>query len=103
MTGIARLFRRRQRPLVWEIKVTTPNGELVHLDTEQLYFIWKYGGRSLDGYLDLLGEYRLGWHVWVKPAGHEEDAAARVAALDGTGALPQSVRGALPYGMRRQR
>lgn len=80
-----RLWRRRPRPLVWEIRITCPDGELLNIDTEDLYFAWKFGGRrSTDGYLDILEMPRL--HIWVKPRGWEEPID-RLAALDGTGAI----------------
>lgn len=80
--------RRQPPPVVWELKVTTPDGVLVDVDTEVLWFTWKFGGRSTDGYLDLLGEHRLGWHLWVKPLGWSEPDE-RLAQLDGTGAIVQ--------------
>lgn len=72
----------------WEIKITTPDGTLVDIDDEQLYFIWKYGGkRTNDGYADLLTERHIGVHVWIRPAGWTEPD--RAAQLDGTAALPE--------------
>lgn len=81
--------RRRLNP-AWEVRITTPDGTLVDVDTEALYFIWKYGGHSTDGYLDLLDGHRNGMHVWVKPAGWTEPD--RTAALDGTAAAHRDLR-----------
>lgn len=76
--------RRRQLPLVWEIRVTSPDGNLVEIDTEALYHVWRFGSRSTDGYLDIAQMPRL--HIWVKPRGWEEPDS-RLEALDGTGVL----------------
>jgi hypothetical protein len=80
---------RRQRPIVWDIRITSPDadGYLVDIDTEALYFAWRFmGGRSTDGYLDLLAGHRGRLHVWIKPTGWVEPDS-RLAALDGTGAV----------------
>jgi hypothetical protein len=85
------IFRRRRRQtiFVWELKATTPEGTILEIDTESLYFTWKYGGtRTNDGYIDLLEMPRL--HLWVKPKGWTEPD--RAAALDGTAAVRQDLR-----------
>ena len=86
---IRRWFRPRRQ---WEIRITSPAGILVDVDTEPLYSLWKYGYRTTDGYLDLLEGFRVpGVHVWVKPSGWVEPED-RVAQLDGTAALPDGYR-----------
>lgn len=75
---LGRKWRCRPRdyhPRDWEIKVTNRDGILLNLTTEDLESIWKYGNRSLDGYVDLLEDLleqpgRL--HLWMKPHGHIE-------------------------------
>lgn len=104
-----RLFRRRRpgpyppirlsRPIDWDIKITSAptddDGPLIHLDTEQIYVIWRNGTvRTTDGYLDLLAGHRAGWHVWIKPRGWTEPDE-RITQLDGTAALPDRIRPAV--------
>lgn len=80
-------LRRRRRPadLNWELKVTTPDGILLELTTQDLHALWRSGCRSNDGYLDILEMPRL--HLWVRPAGWTEPD--RAALLDGTGTLAE--------------
>lgn len=82
---LKRFLARRRRP-DWVIRVTTPDGVLIDITTGQLEALWRMGGRSTDGYADLLAGHRAGWHVWVKPEGWTEPDE-RLAALDGTGAI----------------
>lgn len=88
-----RWFARQQKedktPLIWEIRITSPDGTLAEIDTEALYIAWRYGERSNDGYLDILMGPRI--HVWVKPKDWQEPES-RLAQLDGTAALPPGLR-----------
>ena len=90
-----RLGWRRRRVPTLDLKVTTPGGTMVSVDTFQLYAAWQVGRRTNDGYVDMLEEFGSGGRVaalrlWVKPAGWTEPD--RTAALDGTGALPDGYR-----------
>lgn len=92
---IARPFRRlipRRLPQ-WEIKVTSRDGTLLHLDTELLYTAWRFGSRTNDGFIDLLETSLMvrfsDFRVWMKPKGWTEPD--RTAQLDGTSALPKGL------------
>lgn len=80
---------KRNASAIWEIRITSPDGQIVNVDTEALYSMWRYGERSNDGYLDILMGPRI--HVWVKPKGWQEPES-RLAQLDGTAALPPGLR-----------
>jgi hypothetical protein len=80
---------RKRRPIEWELKITSPEGELLHLTTgEALEIVWRFGDRSTDGYVDILQMPRV--NLWVRPSGHVEPD--RAALLDGTAALPDGMR-----------
>ena len=84
-----KLWRRsRPRLLEWEIRVTTPDGVLLHVSTADLEAVWRFGDRSTDGYADILQMPRV--HLWVKPAGWQEPDRSHL--LDGTAALPEGMR-----------
>lgn len=90
-----RHLRRLSLIKIWEIKVTCPDGELVHLDTESLYQIWRYDQpHTNDGYIDLIeagmDSHFRGVRMWVKPIGWIEPD--RTTALDGTATLPDGYR-----------
>lgn len=90
------IARRRPPRPAWEIKVSTPDGELLSIDTEQLYAVWLLTPRSVDGYVDLLELYGPDGRIprirlWVKPRDWTEPDE-RLAALDGTDALPDALR-----------
>jgi len=84
-----KLWKRRPAIRHWEIRVTTPEGLVLSLDTTMLEAVWRYGDRSNDGYVDMLQMPRV--HLWIKPVGWTEPD--RTAALDGTAALPEWLQG----------
>lgn len=83
-------WRYRPAPPL-QLKLTTPDGTALDLDTVQLYGIWSTGHRTNDGYVDMLELSArgrpAGWRLWVRPVGWTEPD--RTAALDGTAALPE--------------
>lgn len=89
------MWRRHKpepEPVEWELRVTTPDGILVQFTTADLETIWRFGDRSTDGYVDLLGGQLMPrMHLWVKPAGWTE-SNYRIAQLDGSAALPDGMR-----------
>jgi len=88
LAAIGRRLCGHDQPVVWELKVTTPDGTVMDITTGDLETIWRYGSRSNDGYMDILQMPRV--HLWVRPAGWDEPD--RTAQLDGTGALPEGMR-----------
>lgn len=78
----------RRKPLYWELKVTTPDGTVLHVTTQNLEDIWRYSDRSVDGFADILRMPRV--HLWVRPLGWTEPD--RLAQLDGSAALPDGMR-----------
>lgn len=81
--------RRRPDPVIWILRVTTPEGIVLELDTVNLETVWRFGDRSTDGFVDLLEMPRL--HLWAKPLGYVEPDQ-RITQLDGTAALPDGMR-----------
>jgi len=71
-------------PRVWEIKITSPEGELLHVTTDHLDALWRDGDRSTDGYAEILRMPRV--HLWARPRGWTEPDS-RLAQLDGTAAV----------------
>lgn len=79
--------RRRREPELL-VRVTTPDGVVESLACSDLFTLWGSAGRTTDGYAEVCraGQVR----VWVKPVGWEEPTS-RLAALDGTAALPDGM------------
>lgn len=82
------IFRKR-RPVAWELKITTPGGEVTSVYPSALADLWASSPHTTDGYVQAgrWGRYRL----WARPDGWTEDYQQRLAAIDGTGALPDGM------------
>lgn len=64
--------------------MTSPEGVIFHVTTAQLEYMWRFGDRSNDGFVDILEMPRL--HLWIKPESWTE--GDRSQPLKGTGAAP---------------